>query len=242
MQRQPLDALLVSAALEHPLHVDPGGVNQVGIERAGGHQLLHLGDRGARRGGHHGGEVAGGPAVHQVPQRVRLPGLDEGEVGPEPGFQDVGPAVEPAHLLALGDQRSVAGGGEEGGDSGPARAHAFGEGALRVELHLQLAAQGHLLEDLVLAHVGRDHLLHLPVLEQEGDPEVVGPGVVADQGEVAAALVTQGQDQVLGEAAEAEARDHDRRSVGDVLDRLGGVLHDLLHGETPGAPCASADR
>ena len=145
----------------------PGVVTAVGVDGAGGHDLLDLGDRGARGHAHHRREVARRAAEQQVAERVALPGLDEGVVGGERALQHVGTAVEPAHLLALGDRRAVAGGREEGGDPGAARAHALGEGALRDQLDLDLAGQEHLLEHLVLAHVGRDHLAHLAVLQQE---------------------------------------------------------------------------
>jgi hypothetical protein len=100
---------------------------------------------------------------------------------------------------------------------------------LRIELHLDLAGQGHLLEDLVLADVGGDHLLHLLVLEQEGDPEVVGARVVADDGEALAPLRAQGGDEVLGDPTQAEARHHDGGAVRDVAHRFRGPMHDLVH-------------
>jgi hypothetical protein len=50
-------------------------------------------------------------------------------------------AVELARLLALGDERAVAGRREERGDAGAAGAHALGERALRHELDLELARE-----------------------------------------------------------------------------------------------------
>jgi hypothetical protein len=85
-----------------------------------------------------------------VAEGVALPGLHERVVGAEALLHHVGPAVEPAYLLALGHQRAVGGRGEERGHPGPARPHPLGHRALRVELDLDLSGQGHLLEDLVL--------------------------------------------------------------------------------------------
>ena len=52
----------------------------------------------------------------------------------------------------------------EAGDARAAGAQPLGERALRSELHLELAGQELALELLVLADVGRDHLLDLPGL------------------------------------------------------------------------------
>ena len=107
-------------------------------------------------------------------------------------------AGEPAHLLAFGDHGPVAGGSEEGGNPGAARADALGEGALRVELDLERAVEEHLLEDLVLADVGRDHLPDLAVLQQERDPEVVDARVVRDDGEALRSLVASARIRFSG--------------------------------------------
>ncbi len=54
-------------------------------------------------------------------------------------------------------------------------------------------------------------------------------------------VVAKGEDQVLRDAAQAEAGDHDRRAVTDVADGLGRAGHDLLHGcssgRWPGSVC-----
>ena len=118
----------------------------------------------ARGHGHHGREVARGRRKTRLPRGSPFQALTNAKSACSAVSRTCGPAVEPAHLLALGDQRAVAGRREERGHAGAAGAHALGEGALRVQLHLDLAGQVHLLEDLVLAHVGRDHLLHLLVL------------------------------------------------------------------------------
>ena len=58
--------------------------------------------------------------------------------------------------------RADPGGREEAADARAAGADALGEGALRVELDLELAREELALELLVLAHVAGDHLLDLP--------------------------------------------------------------------------------
>ena len=109
-----------------------------------------------------------------------------------------------------------AGGGVEAADAGAAGADALGQRALRDELHLQLAGQVLLLEDLVLPDVGRDHLPDLAGLEEHAQPLVGGAAVVGDDGQVLHALAVQGGDEVLGVAAQAEAADQQGGAVGDV--------------------------
>ena len=60
----------------------------------------------------------------------------------------------------------------------------LGEGALRTELDLEFAGQELPLEFLVLADIGRDHLLHLPRAQQLAEPFIVDPGIVRGDGEV----------------------------------------------------------
>src|SRR3546814_9101841 len=89
-------------------------------------------------------------------------------------------AVDLTRLLALGDDGAVAGGGEESRDAGPAGTQALGQGALRVEFEFELSGQELPLEFLVLAHVGRNHLLDLPGPQQLAEAEAVYAGIVGD--------------------------------------------------------------
>ena len=122
-----------------------------------------------------------------------------------PALQDVALAVELALLLALGHQRADAGLGVEGRDAGAAGADALGQRALRREFELQLAGQILLLEELVLADIGRDHLPDLAGLEQNAEAEAVDAGIVGDDGQILCAALAHRLDQDLGNAAQAEA-------------------------------------
>ena len=121
-----------------------------------------------------------------------------------PRLHDVALAVEFAHFLALGDQGADAGLGEEGRDAGAAGADALGERALRIEFELELAGEVLLGEQLVLAHIGRDHLADLARLEQPAEPDAVDAGIVGDEGQVLRARITNRLDQRLRNAAQAE--------------------------------------
>ena len=103
-----------------------------------------------------------------------------------------------------------AGPGEEGRDAGAAGADALGQRALRIEFDLQLAGEILLRERLVLADIGRDHLLDLPGLEQQAEADAVDAGIVGDDGEVLHAGIADGVDQRLRDAAQAEAAGHDQ--------------------------------
>ena len=111
------------------------------------------------------------------------------------------------------------------------------QGALRVELELELAGKVELLEQLVLADVGRDHLADLAAFQQQAEPGAVDPGVVGDHREVLDAGRDHGVDQHLGDAAQAEAARHDRHAVLEHVRQRGrGVGIDLLHAFDLGSP------
>src|SRR5579872_3299713 len=61
------------------------------------------------------------------------------------------------------------------------------------------------------------------------EPAAIDADVVGDGGEIAQPLAHQGVDQVLRNAAEAEAAEHEGCAGGDVMDRLIGGSKDLAH-------------
>ena len=189
------------------------------------------------RGRHHRIEVARGLSIDEVAFGVGLPGVHDRQVGDDAALHDVLLAVELALFLALGDVGAGAGAGEEGRDAGAAGADALGQRALRVEFDLQFAGEVLLREQLVLADVGRDHLLDLLGLQQQAEARAVDAGVVGDDGEVLHPGVADGEDQRLGDAAQAETAGADQHAV---LEQAGqrrlGVGIDLLHALKPLAP------
>src|SRR5690606_37001385 len=82
-----LDLLLVGRADDHALDVDAGQMDAVGVEAAGRHHFLDLdhADLAASRGGQV--EVARGLAEYEVAGLVRLPCLDDAQVGKQPAFE-----------------------------------------------------------------------------------------------------------------------------------------------------------
>src|SRR6202042_2840870 len=88
--------------------------------------------------GAHRVDVLAGPAELDVPGPVGAPPLEEGEVHPKTPLQNVGHAIEFAHLLAPGRLRADAGAGVEGGDVAAAGPQPFDKHAHRHHLDLKL--------------------------------------------------------------------------------------------------------
>ena len=203
----------------------------VGIEFAGRNQLLDLGHGDLRSGRHHRVKVARGLAVDQVTGGVALPGVDDGEVGEQAALHDVFLAVEFLHFLAFGDQRADAGLGVEGRDAGAAGADALGQRALRVEFEFQLAGEVLLREQLVLADIGRDHLLDLPRLQQPAEADAVDARIVGDDRQVLDAGIADRVRQGFGDTAQPEAARHDHHAVlENAIECRFGVGVNLFHG------------
>src|SRR2546425_1115804 len=228
-----LDSLFIVRPLEDPAHVDARSMHRLRVEIARRDQVLHLGDGDARRGGHHRVEVARGFAVHEIAQAVASVGLDQSEVGQEGCLQNVVTIPETPCLLAVRDRGAVARRSEKSGNPRATRPDALREGSLGHELDLKLALEKLLLEQVVLADVGGDHLANLPRSEQQAEPVVARAGVIAHHREILCPLPLQRLDQIFGDAAEAEPAHHQRGPVGDVQDRLVRVPDDLVHGRVP---------
>ena len=95
----------------------------------------------------------------------------------------------------------------------PAGADALGKRALRIEFDLKFAGEILLGEQLVLAHIGRDHLFDLPRLKQKTKAGTVDAGIVRHDGEVLHAEVADRLDQLFRNAAKAEASGTDQHAV-----------------------------
>ncbi len=106
------------------------------------------------------------------------------------------------------------------------------ERALRCQFQFQLAAEIEFLEQLVLADIGRDHLLDLAIVQQHPQAQPVGAAIVGDDGDVPDAIVLQRRDQVLRIAGQAEAAAHHGHAVeGEALQGRGGIGIDFALGQ-----------
>ena len=88
------DLLVVGCAEDQAVHIDRRQMDAVGVEAADRHDLLDLGDADPAGGRHRLVEVARGLAEHEVAALVRLPALDDRQVGADAAFEDIVLAVE----------------------------------------------------------------------------------------------------------------------------------------------------
>src|SRR5688572_29013447 len=79
-RRQALDPLLVPCALNEAIDIDRRRADAIRIQLPDLDQLLDLGHTDLPGGRHHGVEVAGGHAEHEVAALVALLRLDDAEV------------------------------------------------------------------------------------------------------------------------------------------------------------------
>ena len=187
------------------------------------------------RGRHHRPEVAGGPAVHQIPQPVAEVRADQRDVTADRVFQHVVAAVDGAGLPALGQRRADPGGAVERADPGAGRAHPLGQIALRDQLQLDLPGAVQAVEHVRvgLARERADHLAHPSRGQQCGQPGVAVAGVVADDGQFPGALLDQRVDQPDRHPGHAEAADQHGGAVLDPRHRFGRGADDLAHDDSP---------
>src|SRR5437899_8285122 len=79
-----LDPLLAGTDLDDAFDENAGRVDVSGVDLAGRHEMLDLGDGDLRRGGHERIEVPRGLAIEQIAGCIALPGVHDGKVW-EPG-------------------------------------------------------------------------------------------------------------------------------------------------------------
>src|SRR6187455_2440998 len=92
---------------------------------------------------HHGIKVPSGFSVNQIAPLVTLPRLYKGKISRQSVLEYVRAPIEFPRLLALRNDRAVAGGCEEPANSCTSRADAFSKGALRNQLNLNFASKHH---------------------------------------------------------------------------------------------------
>ena len=102
-----LDALLVIGPLDDAIHIDAGGVDQVGVQLADIDEFLHLGHGHRAAGGDHRVKIARRLPIDQVARPVPFPCLDDSDVGANAFFENVFRAVEDPSVFALGEIRAV---------------------------------------------------------------------------------------------------------------------------------------
>ena len=160
------------------MHVDARQMDEVRINRTARHDFLDLGitDLAAHRGGRI--KVSRRLAEDQVAGVIGFPCLDDRQIGKDTFFHDVGLSIEVAVILAFGNHGSDACLGIKTGNARTTGTHPFSQGALRIELKLQLAGQVLAHEFRVFAHVRRHHFLDLSGRKQFAQTKIIHPSVV----------------------------------------------------------------
>ena len=138
-------------------------------------------------------------------------------------------AVVPPRQAAVGDLGADAGRGVEGRDAGPAGPQPLGEGALRRQLDLELAAEVLAGELLVLADVGGHHPADAARGEQATEAPVVDATVVRHDLEVADPGLEHRLDQHRRDAGDTEPAGGDRRPAPDVGHGIRGRPDNFVH-------------
>src|SRR5271168_280063 len=224
-----LDALLVVSSLKNGVDENPGRMNLIGVKLAKLDEFFDFGDDVIRRGGHHGIEVARRLAINQVAPAIALPRFNKRKVPPQSTFENILPPLKFARFFSLGNQSAVTRRRVERWNSRPARAQALRKRTLRVQLDLHLASQDQLLEKFVLTHIGRNHFLNLPLLQQHADAEIIHARIIADNGEFPCSFAPHRLDKVFRNAAKAEATHQNRGAVLQFFDRGVSRGNALVH-------------
>ena len=81
------------------------------------------------------------------------------------------------------------------------------------QLQIEFTCQNLTLEFLVLTDIRGDDFFYLPRFKQQPHAEVVNAGVIAGYGETFGAALDQRADEILGNAAQAEAASSDGHVV-----------------------------
>ena len=186
--------------------------------------LAGFGDRDVGRGGHHRIEVARRPSVPEVPERVRLRGEYEGDVGAHRLLEHVEDAADLALLFTLREHRACRDGRVEPADPRASGADRLGEGSLRDQRRLHVAGVdgGHCLG--VRREVRRDAAADPSLPQQLAEAAAGLADVVRDDRQVGRIRVLdECVDQRQRRADEAESADHHRVARADVRNRLLGA-------------------
>ena len=191
-------------------------------------------------------EVHGGGMEDKVAVPVALPGMDQSEIGIDGLLQHIVLSAEGAHLLRRRRDGDVTGvvvllrqaafahlstdtsRSVEGGDPGATGPQPLGQSALRCQLHLEFTRKVLAGELLVLPHIGADGPADPAVEQEDAEPPVVHPAVVADRLEIGGTLLVKRVDQGHRNTAEPKPAHGQRRTIGDIGHCLGGGRNNFV--------------
>lgn len=221
----------------------PRRLHRIGGQIAQRHDGLGLGDDAIGGHGHHRVKVPRRGDIGQVAKGIGPVGMDQGHIRAQGGFHQMRGPVDLDHLLARGQFCAYADVAENRANPGAARADAFGQDALGVEFHLDLASVHQADRMGVQPQMRGDQPRDLPRGQQVVDAHARLVRVVLDHGQPRCAMFHQRADQRHGGARHAKTADHHRVAI---LDPCDGGLHGAglvrqLHAALPvGRPTSAA--
>ena len=181
-------------------------------------------------------KIARRTAVDQIAGRIRLIRPNEGKIGPERGFQQVGPAIKAPFLFPLRDDRANPGGREKRGNPRSGSANALDQGSLGHDFKGDFAPSNLLGQRrcaVGIAAEGGDQFRDLAGFSQNLRRQRSESGRVADNGQVAHAAVSQGKEQFVRPPLEyAKPAYQNTRSVPDIGKSFDRGIVSLLHTHT----------
>jgi hypothetical protein len=223
---------------DHPVDVDAGRADRLGIERAGLDDLLHLGDGAACGRGEDGMEVARPAPVGDVPEAIGAVAADERDVRPQRRLEHVVAVLEAPHLFPRPDLGADPRRGVERRQPRPTRPHAFDQRALRDELERDAPradAVGHGRRPGGIRGEGGDEPPHLSMLGEDLRGERPDTRRVADERQIAHAPIAQRHEQAHRPVLDdPESADENGGPVPHVGDGGSGARHDLVHAHGAG--------
>ena len=120
----------------------------------------------------------------------------------------------------------------EGRDARASRPDPLGERALRIELELQLAGEIEMLEQFVLADIGRDHLSNLTALRRCQSPKPSAPALFEMTVRSFTPDAWISGIRLSGLPNQSKAAGHDRHPIAkEAFERGPRRLVDLVHSE-----------
>ena len=199
--------------------------------------MLGLRDRQFRCHGNNRVEAAAGLPERQVAPAIGLPRLDQPNIAVDRAFQHVIPSVKMTQFLALGQNRADRGRGVERRHPGASRADAFGQRALRHQFQLDLAGGIKRLEADAgrAARPGYDQLAHPPQFDQPRHAFAEAADRIADDSQVARAVLDQTIQQDMRLADGGKPGNQDGGTVLNAVHRLRDGPDALINHLIPGA-------
>src|SRR5580698_6658570 len=208
------------------------------------HQLLHLRNHILRRRRHHRIKIPRRLSIYQIPPPITLPSLHKRKIPANPPLQHILPPIELPRLFPLRHNRPNARRRIKPRNPRPARSYPLCKRPLWIQLQLQLPRRDKLFEQLVLPHIRRNHLLHLPVLQQQPNPKIIHPGIITNNRQILRPPPPHRRNQILRYPTKPKPTHQNGRPIAEPINPHIRRRNPLIHAisAVPLSLCAFALR